>query len=486
MATSKIEKPKVFISYAWTSDAYVNKVAEFASSLVRIGIDVLFDKFELKPGNELNNFMERSIKDPTVTNVLILLNKTYQEKADNREGGVGKETQILSEKLYNDVDQTKIIPVVFEKDENGTIFKPVYLGSRFYIDLSNSDTYDSEFRLLVKSLCGETVYRKPELGSIPSWVTEAITFEPKTSVQLSSFSKQANRDLNDQNFIGLLDEIKNNILQYRSDALSNANRNEYYVNYLKCYSELLLFRKEYLELIKNSIFVNSPEKKIAGFFEMICSGVYSLKPPYFTLISVLLHELFIYTIAFFYRMGKYETVAYFLRKKYYSANQLPSLSTFGIFYSGDKHSTLDEAVRARDNKQYHTGVGKYWIENLQSDFCSKEDFVFADILCFNYTQFCEPLDLDMHWFPVTYIYESDGYGKSIWRMFAEKLKTKETLRDAIILFNHKTENGFITRYKQVESDYQKGQLRDWRYPGAWESAPLLCQFTKSEDLGKYD
>ena len=45
MATPKIEKPKVFISYAWTSDAYVNKVAEFASSLVRIGIDVLFDKF---------------------------------------------------------------------------------------------------------------------------------------------------------------------------------------------------------------------------------------------------------------------------------------------------------------------------------------------------------------------------------------------------------------------------------------------------------
>lgn len=68
-----IEHPKVFISYAWTSEIYVNKVAAFASSLMRVGIDVLFDKFEMKPGNELNDFMEKSVKDPTVTNILIRL-----------------------------------------------------------------------------------------------------------------------------------------------------------------------------------------------------------------------------------------------------------------------------------------------------------------------------------------------------------------------------------------------------------------------------
>ena len=83
MNKPKIEKPKVFISYAWTSDAYVNKVAAFASSLIDIGIEVLFDKFEMKPGNELNDFMEKSVKDTTVTHVLLLLNKTYKDKADN-------------------------------------------------------------------------------------------------------------------------------------------------------------------------------------------------------------------------------------------------------------------------------------------------------------------------------------------------------------------------------------------------------------------
>ena len=84
MRTPKIAHPKVFISYAWTSDIYISKVASFAAELQNIGIEVLFDKFETKPGNELNYFMERCVNDETVTNVLLLLNKTYKEKADKR------------------------------------------------------------------------------------------------------------------------------------------------------------------------------------------------------------------------------------------------------------------------------------------------------------------------------------------------------------------------------------------------------------------
>ena len=44
MRTPKIAHPKVFISYAWTSDIYISKVASFAAELQNIGIEVLFDK----------------------------------------------------------------------------------------------------------------------------------------------------------------------------------------------------------------------------------------------------------------------------------------------------------------------------------------------------------------------------------------------------------------------------------------------------------
>lgn len=93
---NKIEQPKVFISYAWTSNEYTNRVDDFANRLISDGIDVLFDKFEMTPGKELIDFMEKSVKEPSVTNVLILLNPHYKQEADSREGGVGTETQIIS------------------------------------------------------------------------------------------------------------------------------------------------------------------------------------------------------------------------------------------------------------------------------------------------------------------------------------------------------------------------------------------------------
>ncbi|MPN13879.1 hypothetical protein SDC9_161205 [bioreactor metagenome] len=39
--------------------------------------------------------MEQSVTDPSITNVLILLDEQYENKANSRTGGVGTETQII-------------------------------------------------------------------------------------------------------------------------------------------------------------------------------------------------------------------------------------------------------------------------------------------------------------------------------------------------------------------------------------------------------
>ena len=485
MSKPKIEKPKVFISYAWTSDAYVNKVAAFASSLIDIGIDVLFDKFEMKPGNELNDFMEKSVKDSTVTHVLLLLNKTYKDKADNRVGGVGKETQILSEELYNNVSQTKIIPVVFEKGDNGEIYKPTYLGSTYFVDLSDESKYDSEFKLLVKSIYGETIYRKPELGKTPNWVTEEITFAPKISLQFASLKTQTNIDINNQNYIQYLEDITKKILDYDLIIDNTSNNNEFYNSYLEKNTGLLPIRDEFLELVKNSFYVKSPEKKIASFFEKTYNGLKNLNSQYKELLSILIHELFIYSVAFFLKAEKYSEIGYLLGKSYSVNHYGERLSTYSAFYS-TQHNYLDNAVNLRDDKNYFTGTGNLWIENLKVDFCSKADFTLADIICFNYSLFGYRTDLSMHWFPVIYVYGGSRYsGENVLAEFAVRLKTQEFIQDCLHLFNFNTQDDFLTRYKEVEKQYQDGKLREYRYQSSWDSAPLLCQYTKSEDIGKY-
>lgn len=485
MSKPKIEKPKVFISYAWTSDAYVNKVAAFASSLINIGIEVLFDKFEMKPGNELNDFMEKSVKDATVTHVLLLLNKTYKDKADNRVGGVGKETQILSEELYNNVNQTKIIPVVFEKGDNGEIYKPTYLGSTYFVDLADESKYDSEFKLLVKSIYGETVYRKPELGKTPAWVTEEIMFEPKVSLQFASFKTQTNIDVNNQNFILFLDNIKSKIVECKTDDIDRSSNEVFYKQYLDKYNGLMPIRNEYLELIKNSIYVDNPEKKIAAFFEKTYLGISQLQTSNNELLSICLHEIFIYTIAYFLKHEKYDKVSYILGKTYCIKDYSGRLSSFSIFYTTN-HTYLDEAVKVRDNKRYYTGVGNYWIENLKTDFCSKAEFTLGDILCFNYYLYGNHLDLDVHWFPITYIYGTSRLsGENVLRDFAQKFKTKEFLDIAFKFFNYSSYEDFVERYKSIEEQFRDGKLREYRYRESFDSAPILCHYTKFEELGKY-
>ncbi len=154
MSNVTIPNPKVFISYAWKSQDYSDKVVAFAISLLNDGVDVVLDKFELRLGNDTYAFMEKCVNDVTVTNVLILLDPVYAEKANSRSGGVGTETQIISTEVYDKTDQTKFIPIVFERNETGDICKPTYLKPTFHIDLSIPEMFDSNYKILVKNFMG--------------------------------------------------------------------------------------------------------------------------------------------------------------------------------------------------------------------------------------------------------------------------------------------------------------------------------------------
>ncbi len=92
---NRIEHPKIFISYAWGSQEHDEKVIALATNLKGDGIDVIFDKWQLKEGNDTFKFMEKSVLDESITNVLILIDPIYAKKANERAGGVGTETQII-------------------------------------------------------------------------------------------------------------------------------------------------------------------------------------------------------------------------------------------------------------------------------------------------------------------------------------------------------------------------------------------------------
>lgn len=112
------------------------------------------------------------VADETITKVIMICDKKYKSRADDREKGVGVETQIISFKIYNEVKQTKFVAVIAEVDDNGKPFIPVYYSGRIHIDLSNDDKYTQNFEQLVRWIFDKPHTNGPQLGKPPSYILE--------------------------------------------------------------------------------------------------------------------------------------------------------------------------------------------------------------------------------------------------------------------------------------------------------------------------
>lgn len=128
---------KIFVSYSWTPEENKKWVMHLVEKMQGDGIRVVIDYQDLKPGHDKLAFIERAVSDETIDKVLIICNRTYKEKADERKGGVGDESAIISPYVYGNTKQEKFIPIINEFDENGNPFLPSYLVSRVYIDLTD-------------------------------------------------------------------------------------------------------------------------------------------------------------------------------------------------------------------------------------------------------------------------------------------------------------------------------------------------------------
>ena len=476
---STIEHPKVFISYAWGSEDYRLKVRSFATDLMGNGIDVLLDQWSLKEGNDTYAFMEQSVTDATITNVLILLDPVYEKKANERHGGVGTETQIISPEIYNKVKQEKFLPVIFERGENGEIPKPQYLKTMLHFDLSREEKYDSEYQRLVKRLYGIEIVEKPELGKKPSWLEEKSILPTKILTGYECLKQQKSDNIKKDEYRNFLFAVKEKIVNFSKDELGGSVSAD---EYIELYADTKLYRDDFLHLLKYSFYVPEAYKIIASVMEEICVEIKDKGGYEGEVMRTLLHEIFIYVVAFYLKNKNSDAVSYILSKTYfvgrYGYNEDQS---FDVFY--DHNENLDGAVSQKDGKNYYSGTANYWINNINVEICNKNEFVFADIFCHNASMFVENYTKEWFWFPITYIYDRAEYGNSLFRQFAIRLKSKEHLQETVKIMGFPDTDAFKKKYIEVETKIKEGNFREYRYNSAFETAPVMCQYVKSEELG---
>jgi hypothetical protein len=127
-----------FISYSWESDEHRNWVRRLATDLRSNGVDAWLDQWEVRLGDDVTEFMERSVS--TADYVLLICTETFAKKANSRSGGVGYEQAIVTADLLNSQPPRGRFVCILR---NGapSLAIPRYMQSRLSVDFRNDGEY---------------------------------------------------------------------------------------------------------------------------------------------------------------------------------------------------------------------------------------------------------------------------------------------------------------------------------------------------------
>jgi hypothetical protein len=320
--------PKLFISYSWTTPDHENWVLELATELRDSGIDVILDKWDLKEGQDAHAFMERMVTDSDISKVALICDECYVKKANSRSGGVGTEAQIITPELYTQQDEAKFVAVIRERDQDGKPFAPTYYGGRIYIDLSDASTYAENFERLVRWVYDEPLYKKPDLGHKPAFLTESentLHFATSALFRRAIDAVKSGRDYLvpavEEYFTALAAEMeKLRLVEGPDEPFDDA--------VVKSIEAFLPYRNEAIELFLTlAMYRDTDETRVAihRLFEKLIP--YLEPPPHvqqwkewdFDNFIFLIHELFLYAIACYIKNERFDAAAYLMRNDYYVA-----------------------------------------------------------------------------------------------------------------------------------------------------------------------
>lgn len=140
---------RIFISHTSRTDDEVEWVKQLALFLIDQGIQARLDKFHLRHGMDLPQWMCNELS--LAHKVILVCDETYKQKADGRLGGVGWETMIIQGDLSSlSADSTKYQIIVRAEDLDSGL--PMYLKTKFVYHARPSEKVLSFRQELVREL----------------------------------------------------------------------------------------------------------------------------------------------------------------------------------------------------------------------------------------------------------------------------------------------------------------------------------------------
>lgn len=157
-----VTPPRVFISYSHDSAEHKKWVLDFATTLRSRGVDAVLDQWDLKPGDDLPQFMEQNLA--AADYAVMVCTRRYVTKANAGEGGVGYEKMIMTASSLSKISSNKVIPIIREKGNPPT---PTFLVTKLYIDFTKDSEVEFALDDLLRHLLNAPLYQKPKIGDAP-------------------------------------------------------------------------------------------------------------------------------------------------------------------------------------------------------------------------------------------------------------------------------------------------------------------------------
>lgn len=476
----KEESNKIFISYSWTTKKHEDWVEELAIRLRENGIDVRLDKWDLKDGNNVYEFMESMVKSDEINKVLIICDKGYKIKADEKKGGVGTETQIITPEIYNNVKQEKFIPIIAERDDDGKAQIPILLKSLKYIDMSNDENYENGFEQLLRNLYNRPLHRKPELGKAPAWLYEDETEHSKTRNAVRSLQtaiKDNKRiEFNSTQFV---DDFLQQLDVYLIDSIDPGIEFDDVV--AKMIEDMKPLRDDYVDYLENLCSVDEgfDIDVIAELFERMYpltkhrNGMKSSFHYQFDNYKFFIHELFIYTFAVLLRFKKYDYIGYLTSRVYFLKSDVDLKSRKDDFTVFRQYlRSLDEKRNQRLGLKKLSVTAETLVQRADNSSYSKLKIVEADIMLY-YLSIYHGEDINYGWFPCTYVYGIEGQTFSIF----EKLVSTRHFNKVKGMFSVNSVNELKERFTEID------KAKEIRYQRGFESVPSIGYHIDIEEIG---
>jgi hypothetical protein len=474
----EIESNKIFISYSW---AVQERVIELAERLIANGIDVILDVYDLKEGQDKYAFMEQSVNNPIVSRVLIICDKTYTEKANNRYGGVGDETVIISPEIYGQMKQEKFIPIILEIDDNGKAYCPSYIKSRIYIDLSTQDDrYEVEYEKLLRNIYEKPLYKKPALGAKPEWLENDTVDLSAIRDLIKQIRGYTGGNLSKAEFLlrKAADEFVETAKQYTLTEdkpvdevlLQVIDQFKGYRDLFVDYCEVLIYSALPISETLSSLI----ERLFNELHDATGKGSYSNSD--FELYDFLIWELFISITATLLHFEKYMELnnilirTYFLRESNFS-NKLKA-SNYTVFRAYCR--TIEETCKKKNsNSRLITLMGDILVKREKKPILTKESLTNADLILY---QLYSVLDINGeghgHWYPLTYVYHENL--QSMW----QRLKSKQFCKTIQPLFG-------VDNITELKAAIEKGSAERIieGYSGCFKSPLTILSNIKIDEIG---